>query len=110
MAYEIKPWKKPNCTISLKVSDFSNRETFSHEINKEFGEGGGLNADYQTLEAAAIVANFLGYQEMKYGTDFVFKTGGLGSIIFDFKDEATKSIARKYLAKSQFFKLFGRQA
>lgn len=86
MAHEVTPWKQPNCELSLKVSAISDRETYAREINEKYGEGGGLNANYQTVEAVAIVSNLLGRVAFEYGKDFVFKTG-TDFIVFDFCDE-----------------------
>jgi hypothetical protein len=88
MAHEITAWKRPNCSLFLKTDRVSAREIFSREINEEFGEGGGLNANYKTVEAVATVANILGKSGLVYGEDFVFKTGG-ETISFDFKDPKT---------------------
>lgn len=90
MAYEIQPWKKVNCSLTLPTKGPSEREPHSREINEAFGEGGGLNADYRTVEAVAIAAATLGRIGLVYGIDFVFKTGGAQEISFDFRDEATK--------------------
>lgn len=99
MAYEVKPWKEPNCELSLRVDSLSDRETFSREINEKYGEGGGLNANYRTVEAIAIIANLLGKgpYRMVYGKDFVFKTGSSDSIIFDFRDKKTQLNAQRCL-------------
>ncbi len=86
MAHEVSDWKNPNCSVSLKTSGLSKREGFSREINEKFGEGGGLNADYTTVEAVARAANILGGRGFLYGEQFVFKTSGMGEISFDFCD------------------------
>lgn len=86
MAYEIKPWKTRGCTLSLKTSKITDRETFSQEINEQYGEGGGLNANYRTVEAVAMASNALGTLGFKYNKDFVFKTAGLDEIVLDFAD------------------------
>ncbi len=90
MPYEVKPWnkwKKEGCVLTLKTSDISSRETYSREINKEYGEGGGLNANYQTVEAVAIIANALGaVNGFRYGEQFIFKTTGLDEVILEFNE------------------------
>ena len=97
MAYELQKWKAPGCSLTLDTTKLSNREPFSREINQEFGEGGGLNASYRTAEALAMAANILGLKYLKYGEDFVFKTGGLDKISLDFRDAATKKTAEEAL-------------
>lgn len=97
MAYEVKDWKKPNCSLSLKVEQFSNREEYSEEINNKYGEGGGLNANYRTVEAISIISNILGLAGLKYGKDFVFKTGGGDEISFDFRDEIVMIKAKQFI-------------
>lgn len=94
MAHEISAWKRPNCSLTLDVKRLSDREVYSREINEAFGEGGGLNANYRTVEAVAAAANQLGLRGFIYGKHFVFKTGGTGVISFDFSDEAIKAKAR----------------
>jgi hypothetical protein len=94
MAYEVKPWKVPDCVLTVNVSDKTNRESFSREINEIYGGGGGLNAGYDTVEAAVKVANQLGRVGLIEGRHFVFKTGGLGDVIFDFCDHETRNYAR----------------
>lgn len=98
MAYEIKDWKQKGCSLNLRTSSLSKRETFSQEIKKEYGEGSGLNANYRTVEAIAKVANILGAKSLWYGKDFIFKTGG-DEIAFDFKDQKTKNLAMKILRR-----------
>ena len=94
MAYEVKDWKASDCSLTLKTSALSNRESSSGEINETYGEGGGLNANYTTVEAIAIVANILGAEHgFRYGVHFVFKTGGFDEISFDFFDQATRDVA-----------------
>ncbi len=99
MAYEISDWKRPNCSLTLDTNKISNRETYSKEINKEYGEGGGLNADYRTVESIAIVSNLLGAAGLKYGRDFIFKTGSSEGIGFDFHDKTAKEIGEKNLER-----------
>ena len=84
MAYEVKPWKKPDCDVTLKIDMLSDRETYSREINEKYGEGGGLNANYRTVEAVAIIASILGRGGMRYGWDFVFKTSDNDTVSLDF--------------------------
>lgn len=89
MAHEIKDWKAPGCSLILKTNKLSNREIFSVDAQEEYGVSEALNADYQKVEAVAIVANFLGAKGLEYGKDFIFKTAGLNEIIFDFVDKDT---------------------
>lgn len=90
MSNEITPWRAPDCAIALRVSDLSDRETSSREINETYGEGGGLNANYRTVEAVAAVASVLAFRNnLQYGVHYVFKTGGGDSISFDFCDKET---------------------
>jgi hypothetical protein len=97
MAYEINAWKKPNCSLTVNTNKLSERIPYSQEINEAYGEGGALNADYQTAEAIAVVSNLLGFAGLLYERDFVFKTGSGAGINFDFKDQTTKETARKTL-------------
>lgn len=104
MAYEVKPWKKPGCDLSLKVGDFSDRETFSREINEEYHEGGGLNANYRTVDAIANVVSILALTlDLQHGIHFVFKTGGGESVLFDFCDEEVRNLAMSILSAHAFF-------
>lgn len=96
MAHEVTAWKTENCTISVNVNALTQREPHSQEINDTYGEGGGLNANYRTVEAVAIVANALGNARLDYGIDFVFKTGG-DEISFDFANESAKETAEAVL-------------
>jgi len=89
MAFEVKDWKKEGCSLSIPVSKITNRETFSREINEKYGEGGGLNANYQQVEAVAIISNILGTLDIHYGFHFIFKTCG-DEISFDFNDTTIK--------------------
>jgi hypothetical protein len=98
MACEIKAWKKEGCSLTCRVDSLSTRETSSKEINDTYGEGGGLNANFRTVEAVALVANRLGSQGMIYGVDFIFKIGSYESIDFDFSDQEVKALARTILS------------
>lgn len=98
---EITPWQAPDCALSVPVARFSSREKFSREINTTYGEGGGLNANYQTVEACFVAANILGQNGLLYGRDFIFKTSGLDCIIFDFCDLEVKKTAEKILGSFQ---------
>ena len=100
MAFEIKPWKEPDCDLGVEIAKISDREIASAEINKEYGEGGGLNANYQTVEAVLKVGNVLGLSGLKEGEHFVWKTAGLDKISFDFCDKATKDKAEKILQEA----------
>ncbi|MDA2936000.1 hypothetical protein MYX06_02175 [Patescibacteria group bacterium AH-259-L05] len=97
MAYEVKPWKKEGCSLAVKTFQFSDRETFSQEINEAYGEGGGLNADYRTVDTALKVTSILRGDGLEYGEDFVFKTAGVGEIIFDFATPEIKKRAENFL-------------
>lgn len=99
MPHEITDWKKENCSLSFQILKLSSRETFSREINEKYGEGGGLNADYRTVEAIAKAANILGLSGLKYGEDFIFKTADLDEILFDFANQEIKVIAKEILQK-----------
>ena len=57
MAYEVKNKWKDSTEVEHKISTLSNRESYSREINEEYGEGGGLNAGYDVVEAVANYAN-----------------------------------------------------
>ncbi len=94
MAYELRSWKEAGCVLTLKTDLLSDREPHSEEINRKFGEGGGLNANYRTVEAIAKAANMLGLSGLTYGEDFVFKSGG-DEISFDFHDQGAKSRAQE---------------
>ena len=91
MAYEVKNKWKDSTEVEHKISTLSNRESYSREINEEYGEGGGLNAGYDVVEAVANYANQKGRLDGKeYGKDFIFKTSGFdddgnSTVIFEFK-------------------------
>jgi hypothetical protein len=100
MAYEITDWKADGCSLRVNTDDFSEREESSSEINERFSEGGGLNANYRTVEAVAIIANILGDKlRMKYGVHFVFKTAGLDEIHLDFSDKVSRNAAENVLRR-----------
>lgn len=100
MAYEVKPWMAPGCSLALQTDTLSTREEHSREINEAYGEGGGLNANYRVAEAIAIAASVLGRElGMEYGVDFIFKTAGFDEIHFDFCDEASRNAAAEVLSK-----------
>ena len=101
MAHEVTAWKKDLCPISLRVAGLSQRESFSREVNEAHGEGGALNADYQTVDAIAVAVDILRGAGLKYNVDYMFKTGGSGSVSFDFRDEDTKGRAMKALQDAQ---------
>ena len=86
--YETRDWKQPGCSLSVKIAQLSAREPFSREIHETHGEGGALNANYQTAEALAVASNALGEHGIVYGVDFVFKTAG-DAINFDFCNNKT---------------------
>ena len=101
MAHEISDWKEGGCSLDLNVALLSNREPYSREINEAFGEGGGLNAGYDVVEAVAMAASEIGrWLGLEYGKDFVFKTRTIGAadgISFDFCDRETMNRAREVL-------------
>ncbi len=98
--FEVNHWRKPGLVLSIPTAALSQRAAHSTEINSTYGEGGGLNADYTTVEAIAIASNMLGEIGLKYGTDFVFKTGGSRKIDFDFKDDDTREKACRVLPQT----------
>jgi len=98
--FEVRPWGSgKNCKLSLKTSDISNRQESSEEINQKHGEGGGLNADYRTAEAIAVVSSALGSIGFKYGERFLFKTAGLNEIIFEFDCPENREAAERIINK-----------
>ncbi len=97
MANEVLAWKKVGCAISVAITELTERETFSREMNEAYGEGGGLNANYRTVEAVAIASHILGKIGLVYGTDFVWKTAGMDEISFDFRNDAVKKRAEQAL-------------
>ena len=101
MAHEVTPWKNSDCDLSIKVDSLTDRETFSREINETFGEGGGLNANYRTVEVVAIVASILASNDLRYGTHYVFKTGSDDFVKLDFRDEETRQWAERVLVGSR---------
>ena len=98
MPYEVKPWKQPGCDLAIPTNKLSNRIGHSEEINQAFGEGGGLNANYQTVEAVAVAADKLRGYGFKYGIDYIFKTGGHDTISLDFANPGLKQQADKLFA------------
>ena len=100
MAHEITPWKMPGCALAVPTIVLSERERHSQEINSTYGEGGGLNANYRHVEAAAVAANILGAAGLTYNIDFVIKTVG-DTVIFDFKNHATLLEAQRRLPKAE---------
>ena len=74
MAYEVKNKYNKSSISEHNVSSLTDREPYSKEINAEYGEGGGLNAGYDVVEAVARYANEQGRLNNKeYGKDFIFK-------------------------------------
>ena len=92
MAYELKNKYNKSSLIEHTVDSLSTRESYSKEINAEYGEGGGLNAGYNVIEAVARYANEQGRLNNKeYGKDFIFKTTGTNNdgnetVIFEKKE------------------------
>lgn len=99
MAHEVSDWKQSNCSLTVNVGDLTKREPFAREINDMYGEGGALNANYQTVEAIAIVASLLGACGLVYGLDYKFKTGGGNIVRFDFTDRPTMNSAMAAIAE-----------
>ena len=99
MAYELTPWKKEGLDLSLVTSDFSVRKSFSSEINRIEGEGGGLNADYRTVEAVAMISSVFGAKGLVYERDFIFKTARCGEIKMDFRTRKAFRLAVTALAE-----------
>ncbi|MFH1979386.1 MAG: hypothetical protein ABII97_03320 [Patescibacteria group bacterium] len=99
MAYELKDWQCEKCSLVLDVDQFSLRERYSREINEAEGEGGALNADYRTVEAALKVANLLGRAGFVAGVSFIFKTARNGKVSFDFSNPEIKERARLVLTE-----------
>ncbi len=97
MAHEITPWQQADCVLTLAVDDLSKREPHSSEINKMYGEGGALNANYRTVEAVAVAVSTFATNGMFYGMHFVFKTGGNGEISFDFRNQQDGERGRSIL-------------
>ena len=83
MAYELKKKFKNGLLVERKISALTNRESYSTEINEEFGEGGGLNAGYNVVEAVAKYANEQGKKGKEYGKDFIFKTTSYNDVMGD---------------------------
>ena len=92
MAYEVKNKYNKSSILEHNVSSLTDREPYSKEINAEYGEGGGLNAGYDVVEAVARYANEQGRQNNKEnGKDFIFKTTGTNNdgnetVIFEKKE------------------------
>ena len=91
MAYEVKDKWNGNIIVH-KVKSLTTREGHSNEINEKFGEGGGLNAGYDVVEAVAIYANKkVRLNGKEYGKDFIFKSSGTDdegddTIVFETKE------------------------
>ena len=83
MSYEIKNKFKKNIIVERNISSLTDRESYSQEINEEYGEGGGLNAGYNVVEAVAKYANEQGKKGKEYGKDFVFKTTSYSNVMGD---------------------------
>ena len=83
--------------ITVPEGLFSDRETYSQEINQRFGEGGALNANYRSVEAAMMVSNLFRGAGLVYGKDFFLITIHCGEIYIGFKDEQAKRIAEIYI-------------
>lgn len=83
MAYELKRKFKDGFIVEKKINSLTNRESYSQEINEEFGEGGGLNAGYNVVEAVAKYANEQGKKGKEYGKDFIFKTTSYNDVMAD---------------------------
>ena len=83
MAYELKRKFKDGLLVERKISSLSNREPYSIEIKEQFGEGEGLNAGYNVVEAVAKYANQQGKKGKEYGKDFIFKTTSYNEVMGD---------------------------
>jgi hypothetical protein len=83
MAYEVKRKFKNGLIVERKINSLTDRESFSQEINEEYGEGGGLNAGYDVVEAVAKYSNEQGKKGKEYGKDFVFKTTSYNEVMGD---------------------------
>ena len=68
---------------NLFIINLEDRKDRKKEINEEFGEGGGLNAGYNVVEAVAKYANEQGKKGKEYGKDFVFKTTSYNEVMGD---------------------------
>jgi hypothetical protein len=83
MAYEVKRKFKDSLIVEKKINSLTDRESYSKEINEEYGEGGGLNAGYDVVEAVAKYANEQGKKGKEYGKDFIFKTTSYNEVMGD---------------------------
>jgi len=83
MAYEVKRKFKDSLIVEKKINSLTDRESYSQEINEEYGEGGGLNAGYDVVEAVAKYANEQGKKGKEYGKDFIFKTTSYNEVMGD---------------------------
>lgn len=83
MAYEVKRKFKDSLIVEKKINSLTDRESYSKEINEEYGEGGGLNAGYNVVEAVAKYANEQGKKGKEYGKDFIFKTTSYNEVMGD---------------------------
>jgi hypothetical protein len=79
---------------------FDSKKITNRPVNNGYwigpGDGyeGALNANYQDVEAALIIANRLGQQGYQYHTDYTFVTCGLDGVTLYFynKEAATFAI------------------
>lgn len=83
MTYEIKNKFKNPLIVEKTIKSLTNRESYSSEINEEYGEGGGLNAGYNVVEAVAKYSNLQGKKGKEYGKDFIFKTTSYNDVMGD---------------------------
>jgi hypothetical protein len=83
MAYEVKRKFKDSLIVEKKINSLTDRESYSQEINEEYGEGGGLNAGYDIVEAVAKYSNEQGKKGKEYGKDFIFKTTSYNEVMGD---------------------------
>jgi len=83
MAYEVKRKFKNGFIVEKKINSLTDRESYSQEINEEYGEGGGLNAGYNVVEAVAKYANEQGKKGKEYGKHFIFKTTSYNEVMGD---------------------------
>jgi hypothetical protein len=78
--------------VRIPAKNVTTRDRYIGETSGNTVEGGALNADYQCVEALAIVSNRLGQYSLEYGRDFYFSTCGIGEIVLLFKDNKDKFI------------------
>jgi len=83
MAYEIKNKFKEPFIVERTITSLTDRKSYSDEINEAYGEGGGLNAGYNVVEAVAKYCTLQGKKGKEYGKDFIFKTTSYNEVMGD---------------------------